>query len=71
MKVAELVKALEALPADLEVLIMDGRSYELDEANVDLARRLPPGVPIDGMYDWKWEQHNPDERYTERIVIVY
>lgn len=78
MTVAELIKALEAMPRDLEVLIVDSHRHELDEAAVDLARRIPPGVPIPGMFDWRWERDNPqpdndnpDDPFTERIVVVY
>lgn len=78
MTVAELIKALEAMPDDLEVLVCDAHSYELDEIAIDYGRRLPEGVPWEGLHDWRWERDNPqpdnndpNDRFTQRIAIIY
>lgn len=73
MTVAELIVALESMPRDLEVCVLDTHRQEVEEAAIDMARRIPPGVPIPGMHDWRWESEKPesDDPYVERIVLIY
>lgn len=71
MTVEELVYQLTALPGDLEVAVMDKHGYELEDAAVDVALRLPPGVPFVGTHEWQWETDNPPERFSERVVVIY
>ena len=71
MTVTELIEVLRTLPGDLEVLVMDRHSGDADEAAVDIGRRVPPRVPIQSFHDWAWETSNPDERFSERVVVLY
>lgn len=71
MTVTELMTVLQSLPGELEVTVMDKHGYELEDAAVDVARRLPPGVPFEGFHDWKWEKDSPEGRFSERVVVVY
>ena len=71
MTVDELRKALEELPGDLEVCVMEHHGYVLDEACIDLARRLPDGVPFVDGQEWKWENDHPSEQFSERVVVIY